>query len=95
MVLSCPPATSELPYRFYTFFFGGHGEGPHRFLPSREVKEMLSKTGWTLMLHKGTLLVPVGPPWLQKAGEKLIDKFQGSCISEMGIRQFYICEKSN
>ena len=38
MVLSCPPKTSELPYRIYTLFAGGHGEGPHRFLKSKEVK---------------------------------------------------------
>lgn len=94
MVLSCPPATSELPYRFYTLFFGGHGEGPHRFLPSSEVKIMLKETGWKLLAHKGTILVPVGPSWLQRAGEKLIDRWQGTFLSEMGIRQFYICEKS-
>ena len=95
MVLSCPPATSEIPYRFYTLLFGGHGEGPHRFLPSKEVKNMLADTGWKLITHKGTILIPVGPAWLQKAGEKLMDKVQGSFLAEMGIRQFYICEKSN
>jgi cyclopropane fatty-acyl-phospholipid synthase-like methyltransferase len=95
MVLSCPPATSELPYRFYTLFFGGHGEGPHRFLPSSEVKKMLKETGWKLLQHKGTILIPVGPSWLQKAGEKLIDRWQGTFLSELGIRQFFVCEKSH
>ena len=38
LILSCPPATSELPYRAFTFLFGGHGEGPHRFLSSKRVK---------------------------------------------------------
>ena len=94
LVLSCPPATSELPYRIYTVLFGGHGEGPHRFPSSREVKWMLKETGWKLLDHKGTLLVPVGPEWLRKAGEKMIDKMQGTYISELGIRQFYVCEKA-
>lgn len=94
LVLSCPPATSELPYRLYTVFFGGHGEGPHRFLPSREVKKMLEETGWRLLMHKGTLLVPVGPAWLQRYGERVIERFQGTWLSECGIRQFYSCEKS-
>ncbi|MBM3435310.1 MAG: methyltransferase domain-containing protein [Bacteroidetes bacterium] len=93
MVLSCPPHTSELPYRIYTFLFGGHGEGPHRFLPSIEVKLLLQKTGWKLILHKGTLLIPVGPLFLQEAGEYIIRKFQNTFISEFGIRQFYVCEK--
>lgn len=94
LVLSCPPATSELPYRFYTAVFGGHGEGPHRFLPSKEVKWMLAETNWKLLAHKGTVLIPVGPDWLQKIGEDLIDRLQGTFIAEMGIRQFYVCEKA-
>lgn len=94
MVLSCPPATSEWPYRFYTRFFGGHGEGPHRFLASREVKALLHESGWKLIRHKGTLLIPVGPAWLQSAGERILDRYQGNWLSEWGIRQFYTCEKS-
>ncbi len=94
MVLSCPPSTSEIPYRIFTFLFGGHGEGPHRFPPSRRVKALLANTGWHLILHKGTLLIPVGPPRLQDVGERIIERLQHTWISELGIRQFYVCEKS-
>jgi 2-polyprenyl-3-methyl-5-hydroxy-6-metoxy-1,4-benzoquinol methylase len=94
LVLSCPPATSEFPYRVYSYFFGGHGEGPHRFPSSKQVRWMLAETGWKLIHHKGTLLVPVGPAWLRRSGEKLIDRMQGTFISELGIRQFYVCEKA-
>jgi len=94
MVLSCPPATSEIPYRIFTFLFGGHGEGPHRFMSSREVLQLLQKTGWLVRLHKGTVLIPVGPVFLQQFGEWLIAKFQKTFISELGIRQFFICEKN-
>ncbi|MBS4058005.1 MAG: methyltransferase domain-containing protein [Bacteroidales bacterium] len=93
LVLSCPPATSEWPYRVFTALFGGHGEGPHRFLPSAEVKAMLNKAGWKLKLHKGTVLIPVGPASLQQFGERIINAFQGSLLAECGIRQFYVCEK--
>jgi SAM-dependent methyltransferase len=93
MVLSCPPLTSEIPYQVFTFLFGGHGEGPHRFLRSSEVKAMFEKTGWKLLLHKGTILFPVGPQKFQNWGEKIIQKFQNTWISEMGIRQFFVCEK--
>lgn len=93
LVLSCPPATSELPYRIFTALFGGHGEGPHRFPSSKEVKVMLKKTGWKLLLHKGTVLIPVGPQALQQFGERVINAFQGSLLAELGIRQFYVCEK--
>ena len=54
---------------------------------------MLQKTGWKLLEHKGTVLIPVGPQWLQKWGERIIQKFQHTFVSELGIRQFYICEK--
>ena len=93
LVLSCPPATSEIPYRVFTFLFGGHGEGPHRFLSSKEVKSMFKGTGWKLIFHKGTVLLPVGPTWLQQAAEKILAKFQGTFIAELGIRQFFVCVK--
>lgn len=93
MVLSCPPATSELPYQLYTAIFGGHGEGPHAFPSSNKVRKWLKSTGWKLVLHRGTVLVPVGPKWLKNLGEKLLDHTQGTFIAELGIRQFYVCEK--
>ena len=93
MVLSCPPASSEFAYRIYTALFGGHGEGPHRFLHSREVKAMFEHTGWKLLVHKGTVLLPVGPRVVKNAAERFIEKMQGTFIAELGIRQFYVCEK--
>jgi len=93
MILSCPPASIELIYRVYTTLFGGHGEGPHRFLSSKEVKVLFEKTGWKLLLHKGTILLPVGSKMLQDFGEMIIQRFQNTFISELGIRQFYVCEK--
>lgn len=93
LVLSCPPAASEIPYRIFTALFGGHGEGPHRFPSSEEVKIMFKKTNWKLLLHKGTVLIPVGPKPVQDFGERLINAFQGSLLAECGIRQFYVCEK--
>lgn len=93
MVLSCPPSTSEIPYRVFTYLFGGHGEGPHKFPSSRTVKKWLSQTGWKLKSHKGTLLVPVGPKFIRNSGEKIINACQGTFIAELGIRQFFVCEK--
>jgi len=94
LVLSCPPGTSEIPYRVYTALFGGHGEGPHRFPPSRRVKQMFKLTGWKLEMHRGTVLVPAGPAFLQRWGERIIGACQGTFIAELGIRQIYVCRKS-
>jgi ubiquinone/menaquinone biosynthesis C-methylase UbiE len=93
MVLSCPPATSELPYRIYTFLFGGHGEGPHKFPPSDKVKQWLDATGWNLIHHEGTVLLPVGPSFLKNWSEAVIRHMQGTFIAELGIRQFYVSQK--
>jgi len=94
LVLSCPPATSEFPYRVYTALFGGHGEGPHRFPPSKRVKQMFELTGWKLEKHEGTVLLPVGPAFLKRWGEKLIKACPSTFISELGIRQIYVCRKN-
>ncbi|MFW5983277.1 MAG: class I SAM-dependent methyltransferase [bacterium] len=93
LVLSCPPATSEIPYQIYTSVFGGHGEGPHRFPSSKRVKKMFKLSGWKLLMHRGTVLIPLGPAWLQDFGEQIIRKYQKTFISELGIRQFYVCRK--
>jgi len=93
LVMSLPPATAELPLRMYELFFDNHGEGPHKFLSSKKVKELLKEAGFKIKLHKGTLLIPVGPKWLKRFGERIINKLQNTPISELGIRQFYICQK--
>lgn len=93
LVLSCPPATSEWPYRLYSAMFGGHGEGPHRFLASGEVKALLAESGWDLRRHQGTLLLPVGPRFLCDAAERLLGRYQGTFLAELGIRQFYVAVK--
>lgn len=93
MVLSCPPRSAELSYRIYTLIFGGHGEGPHKFPAPAMVKEMLEQTSWRLLEHKGTLLIPAGPVFLQNWGEKIISRYGNTWISNLGIRQYYVCER--
>lgn len=93
LVMSLPPSISELPLRIYELLFSNHGEGPHKFLSSKKVKKLLELSGFNLVLHRGTLLIPVGPKKVKQFGEKIINKLQKTPISELGIRQFYICKK--
>jgi ubiquinone/menaquinone biosynthesis C-methylase UbiE len=93
LVMSLPPQTAELPLRLYDFFFKNHGEGPHRFLSSKTVRRLLKEAGFNLTLHKGTLLIPVGPEWLKSFGESIINFLQNTPVRELGIRQFYVCKK--
>jgi len=82
-----------MPLKVYEMFFKNHGEGPHNFLASKKVKKMLEETGLRLVLHKGTLLFPVGPQKMQNLAEKIIEKMQWTPVKELGIRQFYVSEK--
>ena len=93
LILSTPPATCEPFYAIYNYFGLGHGEGPHKFLSSRLVRQLLAESNFKLCEHKGTLLVPIGPRFIKALGETIIRKFQHTFISELGIRQFYVCTK--
>lgn len=93
LIMSLPPATAELPLRIYGYLSTNHGEGPHRFLSSIKVKKILKIARFKIKLHKGTLLIPIGPKFLKIFGEKIIEKLQNTPIRELGIRQFYICKK--
>jgi ubiquinone/menaquinone biosynthesis C-methylase UbiE len=93
LVMSLPPQTAEAAEKISRWFFGNHGEGPHKFLSSRKVKKLLTETDLKLIKHEGTLLIPFGPQWLRKFGEQIIKIFQKTPISELGIRQFYVCKK--
>lgn len=94
LVLSCPSATAEPMLQAYEMFFENHGEGPHRFPWSWDVKKMLRKAGFELIEHRGTVFLPVIPEWLS-----WLDQFLGKAlgrlpvIGEIGIRQFYYCVK--
>ncbi|MCK5510476.1 methyltransferase domain-containing protein [Candidatus Parcubacteria bacterium] len=93
LVMSLPPKTAEIPLKIYELFFENHGEGPHRFMPSKEVKNLLKNARFKIIEHSGTLLIPAGPKFLQQFGEKIINIFQNTPIKELGIRQFYTAKK--
>ncbi len=93
LVLSCPPATAELPLRVYERFFPNHGEGPHRFPPSREVKALLRAVGLELRQHESTLFIPVGPRFVRRY-EPVVERLVARTpLRELGIRQFYVCTR--
>jgi len=93
LVMSCPPATAELPLRVYEFFFHNHGEGPHRFPPSREVKGLVHAAGLELQRHESTLFIPAGPRWLRRL-EPWVERMAARTpLRELGIRQFFVCRR--
>lgn len=63
LILSAPPAWAEVFLRIYERFFDNHGEGPHRFPRVQAVLQTLKSCGFSIVTHRGTVLLPVGPPW--------------------------------
>jgi ubiquinone/menaquinone biosynthesis C-methylase UbiE len=93
LVLSTPPATAEWMTSLVDALGMNHGEGPRCFRPSREVKALLSSSGFRLLLHRGTVLIPAGPRFLRRWGQDWLEqRVQGTFLAEFGIRQFYVCE---
>ena len=91
--MSLPPATAEWMTSLVDRFGVHHGEGPRRFLSSRTVMRLLSESGFRLLLHRGTVLIPAGPRFIRRWSlEWLDEKVQGTFLAEFGIRQFYVCE---
>jgi len=93
LVMSLPPAAAEPFLRLYELLFRNHGEGPHRFLSSREVKRLLRAAGFDLLLHEATLFVPVGPRFLRRLDPFLERILARTPLREFGIRHFYVAQK--
>jgi len=91
LILSLPPRIADLHQFIWETFVGGHGEGPRKGIPSRIVKNYLHEAGFNILKHKAILLFPIGPVWFIELGNKILNKFP--LIRELGIMQFYICEK--
>jgi len=92
LIMSLPPKTARLAEKISYYLLGNHGEGPHKFLPSKTVKKIIAEAGFELVLHKGTLLFPFGPKWIRSFGERIIARSNGF-VRELGIRQFYVARK--
>ncbi len=93
LILSCPSAFSEIVLNIYEAFFDNHGEGPHRFMSSREMKRKFTKTGFELKDHQGFIMFPVVGK-ISKFINRIIEiVFNKIYLSDFGIRQFYFVRK--
>ena len=93
LVLSCPPATAEpLAYLAHKLL-GFHGEGPHKFLSSKKVQRLFEECGFRNLEQAGTVLIPFGPNWMQKLGQRIEQYIQSTFLRELCIRQFFLVQK--
>lgn len=94
LIMSIPPRGSELPEFFYNLFFKDHGEGPHRYLWPREVKEILKKAKLNLVSHRPFIILPFGNERFARRSEKWLTAVFGKTpLANFGYRHFYICKR--
>jgi SAM-dependent methyltransferase len=94
LIMSLPPRGFEIPTRIYDRLFHNHGEGPHRFLWSREVRRLLRTANITLLSHKPAIILPLGNDRLTRASEKILTGVFGKTpLAEFGVRHFYLCTR--
>lgn len=92
--MSLPPSSAEWTSVLNGVLRFHHGEGPHRFLPPREVKAMLAEAGFRLDGHRGTLFLPFGGRLFEGADRALTRLFGPGPLAQLGLRQFYVCTAS-
>ncbi len=95
LILSAPPAWSEIFLRLYEMFFENHGEGPHEFPKVGSVLQAMRSCGFRIIDHRGTVLLPVGPEWAKRSAEWVQQRLLRRIgTNRLGIRHFYIAEKT-
>lgn len=93
LVLSCPNTSWEWIHSLVAFLGIHHSEGPHRFIPRKEVIYYLKKAGFKTIKEKTVILIPVGPRILRNFGE-LIERIIGERIRrDIALRRYFVCEK--
>lgn len=94
LVMSLPPSAAEWTSDLNDILKFHHGEGPHRFLAPREVKQMLREAGLDLVEHRGTLFVPLRYGFCERLDRRLSALFGSGPLAQFGLRQFYVCRAS-
>jgi coenzyme F420 hydrogenase subunit beta len=93
MILSTPNVLWEPVHALAAITKMHHSEGPHRFIPYRRLRHLISGSGFEVEHAETTVLIPAGPEWLIAAGGWLEDKTKESVMPLLGLRRLLICRK--
>jgi len=94
LIMSLPPRGFEIPTQIYDRLFHNHGEGPHRFLWSWEVKRLLHDAKLSLVAHRPAIILPLGNNRLTRASDSILTGLFGKTpLAEFGVRHFYIASR--
>ena len=93
LILTMPNILWEPAHWLAAILSAHHSEGPHRFIRHRKVKKWLMKNNFKVIRQKTFILIPGGPRFLIKIGERM-EKFLPNFIMNLfGLRRIYICQK--
>ena len=93
LILTCPSVVSEIHLWIADHFLHNHGEGPHRFPSTLQVKKMLREAGFSLIDHQATLFLPEELGAVHRLNRLFEKLFQWFPANEFGIRQLYEARK--
>ncbi len=70
-----------------------HSEGPHRFVPRREIMDLLTEAGFKILKEKTSVLIPAGPEFLLAFGRRLEKMIGRGWMSRVGLRRIFVVQK--
>jgi len=70
-----------------------HSEGPHRFIRYRRLVDMVERAGFVIEKAETTVLIPGGPEWLVKLGERIEARTKNTLMPWLGLRRVLVCRK--
>jgi SAM-dependent methyltransferase len=70
-----------------------HSEGPHHFIPYRKLIRMVKEAGFSIEAAETTVLVPGGPDWLVKMGQRIEEGTRHTLMPLVGLRRVVIGRK--
>jgi len=93
VIITMPNVLWEPVHAFAAVTGIHHSEGPHKFIPRREILKTLRRYNLGVKREKTTVLVAYGPKFLTSLGE-LIEKNLPELIRRVFcLRRVFICEK--
>lgn len=92
LILTTPNKLWEPVHWIAAIFNFHHSEGPHSFLSYPKLRNYILDTGFTIYKEITTVLIPAGPRWMVKLGERIEETFP-SLMPYLGLRRIFVCEK--
>ncbi len=93
MILSTPNVLWEPVHALAAITKLHHSEGPHRFIRYKRLLAMVEKAGFRVQYAETNVLIPEGPRWLIRLGERLEARMKRYLMPWIGLRRMLICHK--